>query len=1134
MLERASSCLESGGRQLFRAPKQCLRRRRMLHSHFWHHGASDLSLPVWGAASTLLGPETADVDDRAARTAPPSPHEGALLDFLYPEKTLALLKRLSVYGSDGPEPRRRQLHGAGVRRYSTIRGLPRYDEASVDPAVAEQAKKEMETLLEDSNAIEALRKVLHTRKPEKQELAWQLYSSIPADQLKGVNYRLHRDLLEFLDDDGNPAVPGRVLQLFGGLPVSERQPSSYRAAIVAYIALRMVGPAIQILEEVPGEKHFDMLHIGIDVILRRTVFDEQWDLSLRVFGAFLRQRQTTHKHPTPIQIRHGDTLPDIWKEVTQLPILLENLQSFLNHVREFQHELTSSKEREETLACFVMTFVPHVMDRVLDVPKPDETFIRDWFMRLFDDLHALNLPTSACYEYAIKYMLQLPRYQSYSKERRFITSRKLWHELYRRYRQHYVDQPSSDLEAKPSQDLIRQIIFHHGRQSDLRQLDDMVQDMRTFYPDQPLAPGPLKFLIQAYANHGEDARVHEYFDELHANHKAHVDLKVLSSLPFVYARRADVDGTAVQFRRIHEEFGMVPDTACWNILLLAYVRADDLDGALEFFNNYLNGGIKPDVHTFGPLLDFCASRGDIEAFEALYSKGKEMGVPLDTDVRARSGYVHTLLNASDVEGAEAVAQGMIKSWQAGTLHGHPLTHTWNLLIQHYALHQDIASSRECYRQMVENNIPLDSWTYGSLMRGLVEVKQTNAAYKVLRVTMPENNLRVHAFHYAIVMAGFLREGQVDLAVKAYERMIERKIPQTESSRQASLQTLGTVELARLKKRGAKHPNYRLLKVEQALDEILVAAASEAVHRMPRHSRQIDPRNYGAVPQAYYGLLISLYADRGNYALCRKLFKKAEEAAPDVDNYTTSITLTTAIMEAALKAGRYADVARYWELARASASKLTKTFHQAVHPQPAVPEFDSLLDPSVSQRFEESRISPNRRHILYKASRVYVRSLLAQSGPAALQEAQRTIRDLLVNGFTVDNFTWNEFVQHLALRGRLADAFTTCEEYLMPRFPGWRNLAPNYIRHDRQGYQWMELRHYDIKKKGVLPRYKTLVVLAKVYGQAKRDERNGIGYDETVGAWMSEILEQAAPMTIRAIESMPRTNDKIQEQYFHSA
>ncbi|KAL1795729.1 hypothetical protein ACET3X_005953 [Alternaria dauci] len=1035
--------------------------------------------------------------------------------------------------------RPRQPCAIRIRHFSTTQVQPPHQEEQLDVDVVDQAEKEAAELVRDSDAFTELRKFLKSPPPGKQELAWQLYTAIPEQLLVGQEERIRGHLIEYLVQgvvqDGEPAVPERVLQVFGELPPALRWPSSCLAAIKAYTALGMIGPAIQLLDE-PDHPDLNKTRSGMDVILRRAVLDEQWDLVFRVFRMF--RRRTVKNHGTLLyrMTRHGDTLPALWGEVAKLPELLEHFQSFLRYIGEFQHELKSSKLLERDLACFVMSFVPHVMDRVMNTEELDDDFIWDYFIRLFDDLHTLQLPTSACYEYAIKRLLELPRYKTYNNKRKIPL------ELYRRFRQLYLEQTDPTNDARPSIGLIKSLIDQHATMGGLGRVQDHVQDLRAWYPDQPLRPRLLKFLIQTYANVGDVDKVHEYFDELKSTYPDEVTIKVLSSLLYVYARSADVVGTITQFKRIHEEFHMTPDAGCWNILLYAYIRAEDIDGALECFNNCLSYGVVPDVYTFGPLLDFCAHRGDVEAFETLFSKGKQMGIPLDTDVRARSGYVEAFLNAGDEEGAQAIAQGMLNSWKAGRLHGYPLTHTWNLLIQQRALDRDLVGSREQYRQMVENNIPLDSWTYGSLMRALVEAKQTNAAYKLLRVTMPEQGLRVHALHYAIVMTGFLREKQYAQAVHAYERMVQRKVPQTESSRQASLQTLGLSDLHKLRKRGAKHINYRLLRVEEALEEMLVSStAREVAHRQPAHERSTRTHHFSTLAQSYYGLVISLYSARSAYKTCKKLFEKAAASAPDSNNYTIPLTLTTSMMEAHLKAGEHAEVAKCWKLARISATNLTKTFHQAVqqldvdtdNPEISdLSESNSLVDPSVQQRFREARISNNRRDILTRPSRIYVRSLLAQSdNPDALQEAQRTIRDLLVSGFTIDTLTLNEFIQKLVLRGRLMDAFTICEAYLMPRFPGWRELVANYIRHDRQGYQWMELRHHEIKKTSVLPRYKTLVLLAKAHDQVRNDERSGIGYDTNAEAWMTEILERSAPLTVRAIETMPRTFDRLQQRHF---
>ncbi|KAH8725590.1 hypothetical protein GQ44DRAFT_680859 [Phaeosphaeriaceae sp. PMI808] len=1147
MLERASTCLETGGRQLLRAPRPCLRSRRTLHSTFWHHGASDLNLPTWWAASSTVDARTGDVDDRMAKTASltaSGSYDGALLEFLYSDKTLALLRSLYTTGLDASASRRRQLNRPSKRHFTTAQWQPPHDESGVDEAIVRQAKEEMAVLLKDSWPIKELPKLLRRKEVGKQELAWQLYTTIPETHLaRGGHWSLREDLLEYLTIDDTPVVPSRILQLFGALPKSKRRPSSYRAAIIAYISLRMVGPALKLLEWIRTDRYFDLLTIGTDIVLQRTILDEQWDLSLRVFKLFLRQRPIIERQPTATSqwrgqlptatsIRRGNLLPEIWRGVTTLPELPSYLQSFLNHVREFQYELRSSTENEEALSLFLISFVPHVMDQVLHNRKLDEEFT-SYLRQLFDDLHALNLETNACYEHAIQRLLEIPHKRPGSNVESLCAS------FYNQHRQRCLDSQDTSTPTKPSLNLLKSLIMYYGGLTDLTKVQGLIDDLRVFYPDQPVKHSLLRYLIHLYAENGDITRVEAYMEEFKMHNPKFMDIKILSALPFAFARRADVEGAITQFNRIRDQYELVPDTACWNILLLAYVRADDLDGALECFNTCLDSDIMPDKYTFGTLLDLCAERGDVEAFEALFSRALEMGIPLSQDVRARSGYVQVFLNAGDPEGAKEIAQGMLKSWQAGTLQGHALTFTWNLLIQHHALNRDLTGARQHFREMIDNNIPLDSWTYGSLMRALVEVNKSNAAYRILRKTMPKSNLPVHALHYAIVMTGLLREGgeQLSLAMGAYERMMEQGVPQTESSQEASIRTLGTFELQKLKKQRAKHPNYRLKQVEEAVENMLVEAVQgQVAHRQPRHKKYVDSRNFGATPQSHYGLLISLYSDRGAYKICKKLFKKAEAATPDVDNYAVPMTLITGSMEAHLKAGEHAEVAKCWELARSSASKLSKTFDQLLHPNPPPPQTDSLLDPRIRERFEDSQISANRRHILFKAARIYIRSLLdpANPNPDTLRKAQRTLRDLLSDGYTIDVFTWNEFIVALAQRGRLVDAFALCEEFLMPSFPGWRNLCPNYVRKNRQGYQWMELRHYEIKKTSIIPRYKTLIILAAEFRRARNDERNGLGYDESTGRWEQELLKEVGPMVIRAIETMPRTNDTMQMKYFHNS
>jgi pentatricopeptide repeat-containing protein PET309 len=1126
MLERASTCLETG-RHLLRTPRQCVRSRRTLHSTFWHHGASDLNLPVWWASPGIFEPADGDASGRHTTLSRGSNGpNGLFLDFLYPEKTMAILQKISTYRYAAIENRRRtQVSRNVIRQLSTIRWSERgadNEEEATEHALRDtqlqeiQVREDMEERLRGSTASDALYTLLQGKTPGKQELAWRLYSAIQAPSRTSD---LKAKLLEYLASHTVSVESSRVLQIFDALPVEDRRASSYRAAISAYVILRMVGPALQLHEK--AASRYSGLNCGTDALLGRTIEDNQWDLTMRVFRTFLRSALPVYVQNSPFDNHREDILP-VWKIVAQLPNLSDHLSSLLEYAEQFRHELDSTKENRIALKTFINGFVPVVIEQVLTPVKPDEDHILRLGLGLFHDLRALGLPRARSYDYALQRLLSLPRYREYTNQH------KIFQKLYSMYREESLQAPRSRI--RPSKSLISKLIRQHGSKGSIQVVDDLVNDLHEFYRRQWCSHAPtLVYLVQFYAEQGVVDRVHEYFDVLRTHHPAFAKLHTISSLLYVHARQVDVQGTKTQFKRISEEFGLVPDTACWNILLLAYTRADDLEGALECFNSILESGVVPDRHTFGPLLDLCAARGDIEAFEALYSKAEQLNISVRLDVKARASYVQALLQSDDAEGAEAVAQAMLQSYKAETLRG-SLTHTWNLLITHYALQGDVGNSRRLYRQMVDNHIPLDSWTYAALMRALIEVHQTNAAYKILRVTMPNNNMRVHAFHYALVITGFLREGQYDIAERAHKRMEERNVMQTANSRQASLLAIGITELRKLQEEKVRDPRTRLIAVEEALRGMVFEGyGPELANREPKHSRFIDSKE-NSVPQGYFGLLILLYSTRGAYEICKELFEAASTASANQANYQPPVMLLTTIMEAHFKAKEYDEVKKCWDLALAQSGKLTKTLQQVIDPQPPKPEIDSLLDPALRESGAAAPIATNRRHILYRATRIYIRSLLEQDDPKCIQEAQRTISHLLANGYVIDNLTWNEFIQMLARRGRIIDAFSACEYYLMPAFPGWRTLQPYYLRKNVTGYIWMDIRNSDVGRKSLLPKYKTLVVMAAAYAQVKRDEANGRGYNPDQGGWAREVLERISPLTVRAIETMPRTGDKLQAKY----
>ncbi|KAF2258712.1 hypothetical protein CC78DRAFT_572346 [Lojkania enalia] len=1125
MLERASTCLESGGRRFFQAPKRCLRSRRMLHSSFWHHGASDLCLPVWWASTLIPDRLSGDIDGNESSTAlsnNPRSHDGLILDFLYPEKTLALIQRMSGYGWDAIEARRaQQLKVGSIRQFSTTRRGQIHDKSN--PFALNDASGELQEKLQHSTSADALRELLDSGVQDKEELAWQLFVSIPESDRAP---RLCGDLLEYLGASNMSVDANRLVRIFDAIPTEKRRASSYRIAISAYLSRDMI-PATTRLHEEAASRSLG-LDFGTNLILGRMVRENRWDLVLRVFKTFYQCASRVDRRPIIWKRPPDDFRRLIWGEVLDLPDLRGHLVSLLRHFLQFQQVFQSSPEDEEVLKLFLNGFLPGVMDQVLLVKHPDENYIWGFFIGLFRDLKTLQLSTKYYYDYAMEKIFGLRRYRQYTN-----SWRKLLIDVYKLYKEEALQNP--DPCFVPPKSLFKGLIKHVGDLGSTSGVAIYVKDWRTFYPDVPLPPTILRYLLDFYAEQGLAEKVEEYFNQYDPRA---VNLRVISTLLYVFARRVDVESTSRQFKRISEEFGLAPDLACWNILLFAHTRADDLDGALAVFNNIIEAGFTPDKFTFGPLLDLCSARGDLEAYEVLWSRAEQLKVPLQSNANMRAKYVKACLNANDPEGAEAIAQQILQDKEAGIVKG-SLTHTCNLMIAHYAVEGDIVSARRIYKQMVEHKIPLDSWTYAGLMRALIQVDQTNVAYNILRFTMPKNNMRVYAFHYAICMIGFLRENQFKKALKTRKRMLERGVQQTFDSRMASLQVLGVAQLQAMNESQTKYKKSkisyvrrrrRIVRVEQELRKILIeGTAADLAHDQPRHLSQIDSLGHGA-SQSYYGLLILLYGTNGAVNISKQLFKAALTTGLTGSDDRPSISLLTAIMEAHLRDKAYDKVAECWELVRSQAEQLVKTFEQARDPMSPKLEFNSLADSAVREAAAASKIAPSRRQILVRPVRVYIRSLLAQNDDRKLQEAQKTFFNLLTSGFELDNLTWNEFIQMLARRGRVLDAFTACEAYLIPQFPGWRDLNPFYIRRERKGFNWMDIRKGSITKGGLLPRYQTLVVLAAAYAQIKREEAAGSGYNQELGGWPTDVLGKVASNTVRAIETMPRTNDRLQQRF----
>ncbi|OCK88861.1 uncharacterized protein K441DRAFT_700266 [Cenococcum geophilum 1.58] len=1142
MLERASSCLEAGGRQLLQGTKRSVRSRRMLHSAFWHHGAGDLSLPIWWASVIPSTPgrttehgEPSHCGEKLCTDGVYNGQNDLLLDFLYPAKTMALIKRISSCGWEAwHSRRRRQFARNKVRQYSSrSSSIQEYVSNNFGEITASEEAQEVQELkqtLQTSDALDALQALLQSKGKGRQGLAWRLYGILDESERAPT---LRADLLNYLALSEHPVHASRSLQVFDSLLPESRRASSYRAAISGHLKLHMVGRAVRLHDEAADRAVGH--RFGTDVLLARTVQDNQWDLAIHVFQTFMR-----------FWDRKGlpGEYPHLWTVVSQLPMLFSNAVSLLQFAKQFRYDFQSTTEKPSVLESFMAGIVPKVIDRAVAAPDLDEAFIRGFFRVLL----SLGLSTKDYYENILFKLLSLQQYRNYSHRP------KLHLHLYAEYRDEAVVRDSRD-GFYPSQNLIMAFMKLMASHYSFKPypgarttVSSLTSDWHRFHGH--LTRNVLLQLMNSYARAGDAERVHEYFQELRTQEpgplKNHASLWPLLH---VHSRRLEISAVHKQFERISEEFGLKPDIVSWNILLHTYARADDLDGTLKCFDDLVKSGLRPDSWSFGPVLDICARRGDVEAVQGLFAQARSENVLIQNYTVTRAALVLANVNSDDLATAEAAAGAMLKDKRAGTLHG-PLTPTWNILLTTYAARSDLESTMRIYRSMQAEKIPLDSLSYSALMKSLIVLRQTDAAYKILRKTMVKNNIRACAHHYALVMAGFISEFQVHRALKAHERMISKRIRPTVSSRMAYLKAKAFAEVDSIRHKlhgNGKRGEIRLVEVEEGLREILAESdPSDYASKQPRQGLHGMPLNQVS-PDGYFEFLIMLYGTRGAYKICQELIEVAAAARHDeYGNYEAPLGLLTALMNAHCYANKHEEVDKCWNLARAQVAKLVKLLGSdpvklptasgtpPIESAPTVeaPPVESLTGPRTEGK---EKIAPNRRDLLARPIRIYMRSILMRNDSRKVPKVQQIISSLIADGYVLDNLTWNEFIQVLARSGHMVDAFTACEAYLMPNFIGWRCTNPWYRRRNVPGYERMDVRPIDVRnKRTLMPRYKTLVIMGAALAHVRRAEGAGRGYDpEDTEGHLLPMLEQLAPKTIRAIETMPVVpDDNLQRKYWH--
>ena len=269
MLERATGCIENGGRRLLRLTSKYSRPRRSLHSAFWCHGAGDIDLPSWWISLLQQPPpetvaRSQSIVDTAKKCLSAGLLEGGFLDFLYPAKTLTLIHKLAVRDAN-----QLNIRSKSLSKQSNIRA---YTSEAVEPRVAIESDfnhamgliyKIQETSVIEPKTNEISMTVASPNEKTRPKMpaaitklkreynkAWQQYEQlqaaevVPAHELQPLLAQIAK-----LGSNLENSLSRGIVRLFASIPLELRSKEHYAYGMAAALHIHDLKNAIKLYSE---------------------------------------------------------------------------------------------------------------------------------------------------------------------------------------------------------------------------------------------------------------------------------------------------------------------------------------------------------------------------------------------------------------------------------------------------------------------------------------------------------------------------------------------------------------------------------------------------------------------------------------------------------------------------------------------------------------------------------------------------------------------------------------------------------------------------------------------------------------------------------------------------------------------
>ncbi|KAI0449186.1 hypothetical protein F5B21DRAFT_495116 [Xylaria acuta] len=1088
MLERTAACLEPCGLRVLPPNKNPLRSTRQLHTAFWQHGAANIELTTaWHALMHGTLDSASALADHAR--SPSLSASAFLLDFLYPTGAVALMRRRSPISPDRPDRLRFRSRPSHVSPRLYNSSLPRQQPQSassaakeqadaargnhdveddiqgyVSPSSAEYSDRESPTLLDSQAHAAAIENILMRKDLDEADTLWRHYKSLDDRSQHAYFSRV----LAFLSRTGRVSDSWKISELFHKFEEPSWDHDMFVAGVSAEINLQNHSRALSIFELGLQSVVLDNTALvdALDLLLASAFRSSTTDFLERIWKLYPEMAARWDFNGIIADLKHSASVSGIAEKALIFPEYIKGRLSdpSSNEAdREALRTLEKILVRKALVSCEDAQVVPLLL--ITKDPFAFEEYLRSAEKRgkrqASADIYAIyrELPGCSPSHAALHCVFKGYTEMSASVARKIAGVELLWDDWHK-------------FHSVPSRRAYQKHLGFHAARGNKERVYSLWAEYVERFRDDPCV---------------------NIFDDKEGS-------DTFAHLLQVHAVNAEPEEAQRIFNDMTNKFKIQPSIHDWNILLNAYVKADDYDGAIGTFDS-LCGATKPDRYSYGTLMQMAGSRGDLSFTVDLYRRAR------NSRVFANDAMLSSLIDAycqNDLfkEAEDVCTRAASKGIIA--------TRLWNKLLYYNALRRDLASINKILNAMAEKGIPYNRFTYQQLLLGLAICRQSQHALHLLTVALKENVFEVTPTHFQIVMGALLRTGEPVLIRRLCLLMNENKIPITEDVVFRLSQALGQWKDLPPRQRGQRTKQQWLGGALRSFFQIYGhRTGTNMSSKAPSSSKPVRLRELLRSGREVYqfSTMMNVFAQLNDSVRVNELVDLYRYVFQGTSNNegVLPLSMLNAVMLLGLQDQRYDRVRSTWRLLFDNAKMEARSA-----------DFNADLS-------YNNKISPKYRYALSGGLRVMQEMLFKEGNVSGLRDLMKGVLDA---GFEVDSKNWNYHVQVLVQMQQYKVAFAVCEKVLMPNWTGW------YTARTKEAMR--NALPLDTRRKGSSPRYlrptaTTLYRLAQAYLELNKQGP----WSRDAAATLHEVESECVQVT-RAIKSMIRVYSNLEDEIFGSS